>query len=52
METLFQRFWPLKPSGKKVFAASQANGRELAKVVDAFIPLRKEWFHGLAIETN
>ena len=42
----------VKALGKKVSAASPVIGRELAKVVDAFIPLRKEWFNGLAIETN
>ena len=37
----------VKNLGKRVFAASPASGRELAKIVDAFIPLRAEWFQSL-----
>ena len=39
----------VKKLRKRVFAASPASGRELAKVVDAFIPLRTEWFQGVAL---
>ena len=40
----------VKNLGKRVFAASPAPGRELAKAVDVFIPLRTEWFQGLALD--
>lgn len=33
-----------KRFGKRVFAASAQQGRQLAKAVDAFIPLAPEWF--------
>ena len=41
----------VKALGKNVFAASPASGLELAKVVDAFIPLQREWFFGLRADT-
>ena len=39
----------VKEFGKKVFAASPASGYELGKVVDHFIPLKKDWFLGLSM---
>lgn len=33
--------------GRRVFAASPLRGHRLAKQADAFIPLPREWFHGL-----
>ena len=36
-----------KRFGKRVFAVSAQQGRQLAKAVDAFIPLPLEWFLGL-----
>ena len=39
----------VKSEGRKVFAASPVIGRELKKVVDAFIPLKREWFFGLFV---
>ena len=35
--------------GKKVFAASPAFGYELGRVVDNFIPQRRDWFLGLFV---
>ena len=40
----------VESTGKKVFAASPSVGRELERAVDAFIPLKKEWFSGLFIQ--
>jgi len=34
----------VKKLGKKVFAASPTPGYELGRVVDHFIPLRRDWF--------
>lgn len=39
----------VRSTDRKVFAAFPAKGHELGKAVNAFIPLKREWFHGLFI---
>jgi len=36
----------VRDTGRQVFAASSLPGHKLAKTADAFIPMRREFFHG------